>query len=580
MSGFSTNGLFPQGQIPPSPAGTATSPPAPPPNNPPASPTPNIEASSGQTQPVMPPAQPAQPPTPPAPPAAPANIEAGAGNQHAPTPPAAPAVATTVADMHAALVKMYERDAISADIMAQAMDQGWTPYQALQAQTQVNNLKFGPDGKPNVPGYPNMPTHDRKEPNGDMIMAAAFLMEQCGFRPQDFDAKSNKDAVLKLDERTIDAATSGDYRGIRFSDLCAHAANSFYDSRMNTRRRLNSMRPMEYFEACVRAQEEIDKKLVFADSDDIRADADTGLSTIGLKNIWALINTATIGKAYQEVPTVWQRICKQTSVSNFLKHTVHRTQMVGEYQRLSRVGGEPPHATYQEDMTEAKIDSWGLMLTLSFQDIVNDEVGVFRDAAADLGRLAAVTLEKECFAALLSDGAQLFTTGHKNYLLGTDSAFGFDALDKAFTLFRKQTGMNGEPIMVRPSFLLLPSTLLINATRLLSMGTVDGSPLGQVTGYQNFPIVEAPYLVEANGLYTVEGSKRTAIPGNDAGWYLFADPNTLPVIVATFLNGRSRPTIQRANMRFSLDGIQYKSTMHFEFNTSEYRGGVYSKGKQ
>jgi len=39
-----------------------------------------------------------------------------------------------------------------------------------------------------------------------MIMAAAFLMEQCGFQPDDFDGKKNKNAVLKLDEKTIDAA--------------------------------------------------------------------------------------------------------------------------------------------------------------------------------------------------------------------------------------------------------------------------------------------------------------------------------------------------------------------------------------
>jgi hypothetical protein len=50
-------------------------------------------------------------------------------------------------------------------------------------------------------------------------------------KPTDFDAKVNKDAVLKLDERTIDAATSGEYSGIRFSDICDHAAESFYNGK-------------------------------------------------------------------------------------------------------------------------------------------------------------------------------------------------------------------------------------------------------------------------------------------------------------------------------------------------------------
>ena len=523
---------------------------------------------------------------PPAPPAlTPPNIEANAGNPP-PTPAMPPAPAPAVhtpppvpPNYRDFISKMYERGDLTVDIMAQAYDQNWTPKQALDAQTAANNVKYGVGGKPNVPGFPSMPTGKQNEPNGDMIMAAAFLMNNCGFSPKDFDVKENKDAVLRLDEKTIDAATSGDYRGIRFSDLCAHAAEAFYDGKVPTQRRLRSRKPMEYFSACVKSQQYIDEKLDFDSVEDIRADADTGLSTIGLRNIWNVINTATIGKAYQEVPTVWQRICKQASVSNFMKHTVHRTYMVGEYQRLGRIGAEPPHATYMEDQTEAQIDTWGLMLTLSRQDIINDEVGVFNDAAANLGREASRTLERECFAALLTDGSELFTTAHKNYLSGTGSSFSFESMDKAMTLFRQQKDPAGRLIMVRPSFLLVPSSMEITVRRLLTMGTTDGTPLGKSTLYQGYPVIDSPFLTENNGLFVREGSKEKAVPGNDDGWYLFADPATMPVIVATFLNGKSRPTIERASMRFSLDGIQYKAIMDFEFNTSEFRGGVYAKGK-
>jgi hypothetical protein len=326
-------------------------------------------------------------------------------------------------------------------------------------------------------------------------------------------------------------------------------------------------------------QPKIDEVFDVENTDDIMASADTGLSTIGLRNIWSVINTATIGKGYQEVPTVWQQICKQASVSNFLKHTVHRAKLVGRYERLGRIGEEPPHATYMEDMTEAQIDTWGMMLTFSRKDILNDEIGVFRDAAADIGREGARTLERECFAALLLDGEELFTEKHANLYGGATSKFGFDALDQVFKKFREQKGMDGELIMVNPSFILLPPALEIKARRLLSMGTMDGQPLGASTLYQGFPTIVAPFLGKNNGLYINEGSKRKMIPGSDEGWYVFADPKIMPVIVATFLHGKTSPTIQRADMRFSLDGIQYKATMDFEFLTSEYRGGVHAKGK-
>jgi len=106
-------------------------------------------------------------------------------------------------------------------------------------------------------------------------------------------------------------------------------------------------------------------------------------------------------------------------------------------------------------------------------------------------------LERECFAALLTDGAQLFTEGHKNLLTGAESRFGFDGLDAAFTLFRQQRGMDGELIMVRPELILVPPALEIPALRLLSMGTVDGNPLGANTLYQNFPVESTNALLEA-----------------------------------------------------------------------------------
>ena len=94
-----------------------------------------------------------------------------------------------------------------------------------------------------------------------------------------------------------------------------------------------------------------------------------------------MINTATIGKAYNEQPTTWRSICKIASVSNFLKHTVHRAAFVGDYERLVKAGAEPPHATYSESQTESRVDSWGLMIAFSRQDIINGEVGTFVDAA-------------------------------------------------------------------------------------------------------------------------------------------------------------------------------------------------------
>jgi hypothetical protein len=148
-------------------------------------------------------------------------------------------------------------------------------------------------------------------------------------------------------------------------------------------------------------------------------------------------------------------------------------------------------------------------------------------------------------------------------------------------LFRKQKDEHGEPIDVRPSLLLVPSALYISATDLLSKGTKDGTEKGEQNRYASFRngIVDSPFLDKENGLFTRAGSDKKAVSGSDTAWYMLASPSEMPIITAVFLNGKQKPTIERAAMRFSLNGnVQYGAWIDFEFNASEFRGGVKATG--
>ena len=99
------------------------------------------------------------PPTPPTA-APPTNIQASATPMEMPpVVPPSPAVHSTppAPPNHRDVIhKMYERGDISVDIIAQADDQNWTPYQALQAQNKINAVNIGVDGNPNVAGFPDV----------------------------------------------------------------------------------------------------------------------------------------------------------------------------------------------------------------------------------------------------------------------------------------------------------------------------------------------------------------------------------------------------------------------------------------
>jgi hypothetical protein len=70
-----------------------------------------------------------------------------------------------------------------------------------------------------------------------------------------------------------------------------------------------------------------------------------------------------------------------------------------------------------------------------------------------------------------------------------------------------------------------------------------------------------------------------AITGySTTAWYLLANPATLAVIEACFLNGQQNPTVESANADFDVLGIQMRGYHDFGVNLQEYRAGVKSKG--
>jgi capsid protein len=529
--------------------------------------TPAVEPTVTPT-PTPPPVNPTPPVQPTVPPANTEPAPAVGGDPSKPIQASvdtAPAVHT---NYHSVIEKMYEKNELSAGIMASAIENNWTPSQALTAQAAVKG-----DLKP--AGFPQGVTPSKKnEPNNDYAIAAAYLQAHCDFSADDVKKE------IKIDDRSLDLSTTDRMRQVRFSDICAHAVQSYFGEQGMPRFGLYSARPMELYQKAVEVQTEIDRKYSY-DPSDIRADVDTGVSTIGLKNIWTLINNATIGRGYKLVPTSWQKICAKGSVSNFLTHEVHRTQMLGEFQPLDEVGQEPPHLTYAETMTSTKIRDWGAMLAFGRKDIINDEVGVFTNAASELGKKCAITLDRQCFITLLRLGPQVFKTQNKNVLSGTGSAFSFEAMDKAWTLIRTQKDEFDQAIDLRPSYLLIPSTMAISVENLLSMGTLDGSEKGVQNRYKAFRdgIVETQLLTYDNGLSSKVGSNVTKYAGSDKAWYMLTAPSDAALITATFLNGKETPTTERGNMRFTLDGVQYKSIIDFDFVISDHRGAVKAIGE-
>ncbi len=71
-----------------------------------------------------------------------------------------------------------------------------------------------------------------------------------------------------------------------------------------------------------------------------------------------------------------------------------------------------------------------------------------------------------------------------------------------------------------------------------------------------------------------------AIPSADSkAWYLLADPSDLATVEVVFLHGQETPTIESAEMDFSVLGVQMRGFFDYGITKQDARAGVKMAGR-
>lgn len=280
--------------------------------------------------------------------------------------------------------------------------------------------------------------------------------------------------------------------------------------------------------------------------------------------------------AFTAFPSVARMIARKLNANDFKTHTGFRlTGDVG----FEQVGaaGEIHHGTLGQSAFSFKVDTYARMLSLTRQDIINDDLGAFDTIPAMIGRGAASKLESTFWAFVLANSGSFFAGGNGNYISGGTSVLGITGLGKAVEAIRKMVDSAGEPIVVQPAFLVVPPELealadqLFTSTNLLvvpdaasnaTSTTPDGNPYR--AKYQ--PLV-VPHL--SNDSYTNNSS---------TGWYLFGRPSDVAAFGVAYLNNVEAPTIETAEADFSTLGMQFRGYLDFGVCQIDSKGGVMSAG--
>jgi hypothetical protein len=260
-------------------------------------------------------------------------------------------------------------------------------------------------------------------------------------------------------------------------------------------------------------------------------------------------------------PRTFAPIARRTTVADF--KDVHRLQL-GEAPQLEKVNesGEYKRGTIGEAQEKYRIETFGKVIGITRQVLINDDLDAFTRVPALFGT-AAATLESDVVwgviaaNAAMADGKALFHASHNN-LAGTGAALDVSGLAKARAAMSHQKGVDGKATLnIRPAFLVVPTSLELNAEQLLAQTIVPTKP-GDVVpaSMRSLVVISEPRLDPASG----------AVP-----WYLFANPAAIDTIEYAYLEGQEGVAME-TRMGFDVDGIEIRARLDFGAKAIDWRG--------
>lgn len=271
------------------------------------------------------------------------------------------------------------------------------------------------------------------------------------------------------------------------------------------------------------------------------------------------ITRQTLMAGYNGYENTFELISNRNVLSDF-----RETKMLemGQAPDLKKVNehGEFTRGTVRESEEGLQLASYGRIIGLTRQMIINDQLGAFTQLIANWGRKVKKLEGDIVWGAILEnvalkDGNGLYHAQHANILQA--SALDLDNLKKARTQFRKQKDIDGEAINIAPKYLFIGSELEVAAQSLL-------------TGVGN-PQTQAEVVPEAirslQPIYEYRLDKITT-----KAWFLFAAKEATMGrgLQHAYLAGQETPRYDE-RIGFDVDGIEYKIAHDFGAGVTDYR---------
>lgn len=270
----------------------------------------------------------------------------------------------------------------------------------------------------------------------------------------------------------------------------------------------------------------------------------------------------TLRDSYANAPQTWRPLGRQTTVPDF--RAVTRAAL-GDIAALEQVKehGEYKYGTLSEDGAPIKVAKFGKIIAITWETIVNDDLGALTRIPAALGNAAAATESNVVWALLLgnpnfTDGVPFYDASHGN-VAGSGGAINTTTLAAARAAMRKQKSKAGEFLNLTPEFLVVGPDKELEAF--------------QFTSSVYVPAKNADINDVRNASLTVIVDAR--ITGNQ--WYLFAAPGSIDTFEYAYLEGE-QGVFTETREGFEVDGMEIKARLVFGAGWIDYRGAYKNPG--
>jgi hypothetical protein len=285
------------------------------------------------------------------------------------------------------------------------------------------------------------------------------------------------------------------------------------------------------------------------------------MSTSDLPSLMGDAIDRTMRISYQAAPAGLKRVSKQVVARDFRKR--HRIQISAAPTLLqTNQLGEFTHGVVADTEETYSLTTYGRIITLSRQVLVNDDLGALTDLTRRMG-VAAANFEAVQMATLLesnpnmADGEAVFSTAHAN-IAGSGATISNTTLSAARLALRHQTEPSGMIIDATPRWIVVPSELETLAeqqlTAIRAIQTADVNIWASLLS-----VVTEPRLTDAYK------------------WFLFADPGNVDGMEYCYLEGEVGPRLF-SEVGFDVDGLKYKIRLDFACAWVEYRGAYMNPG--